>query len=67
MDDTLTPDTLRSRGLGSVSSSAQRLIQASVSENTKVTYDHALSRLEKWLGGRVLTDALLSEYLTSWP
>ena len=65
MDGSLTPDSLRSRGLGSVSSSAQRLIQASVSENTKVTYDHALSKLEEWLSRRVLTDALLSEYLTS--
>ena len=65
MDDTLTPDSLRSRGLGAVSSSAQRLIQASVSENTKVTYDLALSRLEAWLSGRILTDGLLSEYLTS--
>ena len=65
MDNALTPDSLRSRGLGAVSSSAQRLIQASVSENTKVTYDQALSKLEEWLGGRVLADALLSEYLTS--
>ncbi|MCY3630477.1 MAG: tyrosine-type recombinase/integrase [Bacteroidetes bacterium] len=47
-----------------VSDATRRLIQASVSENTKAAYDKALTKLERWLAGRPLTDLLLAEYLT---
>jgi len=47
-----------------VSNSTQHLIQSSISENTKCSYERALSELEIWLGSRPLTDVLLSEYLT---
>lgn len=47
-----------------VSASTKRLIRASVSENTRRAYEHALRALEEWLSGRALTDALVAEYLT---
>lgn len=47
-----------------VSPSTQRLIQSSVSENTRIAYEQALSKLKLWLDGQTLTDTLLSEYLT---
>ena len=48
------------------------LIDASISDNTKRTYTHALSKLQAFLDGRPLADALLAEYLTflfaeGWP
>lgn len=48
------------------------LIDASVSDNTKRTYTHALGKLQAWLDGRALDDALLAEYITflfaqGWP
>jgi len=46
------------------SSSAQYLIQSSISENTKCSYERELKELEIWLEKRPLTDILLSEYLT---
>ena len=45
-------------------SSVQHLIQSSISENTKSSYERALKELEIWLENRTLTDMLLSEYLT---
>ena len=38
-------------------------IQANVSDNTLKAYEHATRRLEKWLGGRTLNDAVLAEYI----
>lgn len=48
-----------------MSASTKRLIRASMSENTRRAYEHALRSLEEWLSGRTLTDALVAEYLTS--
>ena len=40
------------------------LIKASISENTLKAYQHALHNLETWLSGRILSDALLANYIT---
>ena len=55
-----------------ISTETAQLIDASISENTKRTYTHALGKLQDWLAGRTLDDALLSEYITflysqGWP
>ena len=39
--------------------------QASISENTLKAYQHALHNLDTWLSGRILSDALLANYLTA--
>ena len=41
------------------------LIKASVAENTLKAYQRALQSLTMWLSGRVLSDALLANYITS--
>jgi hypothetical protein len=40
------------------------LIQSSVALNTIVAYRKATQKLEAWLDGQVLTDALLAAYIT---
>ena len=40
------------------------LIKASISENTLKAYRCALHNLETWLSGRILSDALLANYIT---
>ena len=40
------------------------LIKASVAENTLKAYQRALQNLTTWLSGRVLSDALLANYIT---
>ena len=40
------------------------LIKASIADNTQKAYQRALQSLEKWLSGRILSDALLAEYIT---
>ena len=40
------------------------LIKASISENTLKAYRRALHNLETWLSGRILSDALLANYIT---
>ena len=46
-----------------ISQRQAELIRAGVSGNTLKTYRHALKKLELWLGGRGLDDAVLAEYL----
>ena len=41
------------------------LIKASVAENTLKAYQRALQSLTTWLSGRVLSDALLANYITA--
>ncbi len=60
-DDT---QSLEKQNILDVSDSVQRLIQSSISENTKCSYERELKELEIWLENRPLTDILLSEYLT---
>ena len=38
-------------------------IRANVSENTLKAYEHATRKLETWLDGRTLTDAVLADYI----
>ena len=40
------------------------VIRARVSDNTLKAYEHATRKLEAWLEGRVLADAVLAEYIT---
>ena len=39
------------------------VIRANVSDNTLKAYEHATRKLEAWLEGRALTDAVLAEYI----
>ena len=43
----------------------QTLIQTSISENTRKAYQRALAKLEAWLSGCPLSDALLANYITA--
>ncbi len=40
-----------------------KLVQANVSDNTLKAYEHAARKLDNWLEGRRLTDAVLAEYI----
>ena len=42
----------------------ENLIKASLSENTQKTYQRVLHKLESWLSGRPISDALLATYIT---
>ena len=43
----------------------ESLIKASIAENTLKAYQLALQSLTVWLSGRVLSDALLANYITA--
>ena len=47
-----------------LSEEAHRLIEASISANTRKAYAAALDRLDRFLNGQPLNDATLAEYLT---
>ena len=47
-----------------VPEATENLIKASLSENTQKTYQRVLHKLETWLSGRPLSDALLAVYIT---
>ncbi len=53
----------RDRALERPAETARRLVEASVSENTRRAYAGALRRLDAWLDGRPLDDAALAAYL----
>ena len=44
---------------------ARRLVEASISPNTRRAYRGALARLDGWLAGRPLTDPTLADYLAT--
>ena len=46
-----------------IASGAGEQIQANVSDNTLKAYEHATHKLQDWLAGRTLTDAVLAEYI----
>ena len=48
-----------------VNAETEDLIRASLSRRTLETYKGIIKRVEAWLGGRILTDALLADYITS--
>ena len=49
--------------LGRPTATARRLVNASLSDNTRRAYAGALRRLDAWLDGRRLDDADLAAYL----
>ena len=49
--------------IGRPTQTARRLVEASVSPNTRRAYAGALRRLDAWLAGRELDDAALATYL----
>ena len=49
--------------LATAGKTARRLVDASLSPNTRSAYASALRRLDAWLGGRRLDDASLAAYL----
>ena len=46
-----------------IASGTREEIRADVSENTLKAYEHAARKLEVWLEGRALSDAVLAEYV----
>ena len=46
-----------------IASGTGEAIRADVSDNTLKAYEHATRKLEDWLGGRTLNDAVLAEYI----
>ena len=46
-----------------IASGTGEVIRANVSDNTLKAYEHATRKLEVWLEGRTLTDAVLAEYI----
>ena len=42
------------------------LIKASIAENTLKAYQRALQSLTAWLSGRILSDAILANYITTF-
>ena len=49
--------------IGRPTATARRLVEASVSPNTRRAYAGALRRLDAWLDGRELHDVTLAAYL----
>ena len=49
--------------IGRSTPTARRLVEASVSPNTRRAYAGALRRLDAWLGGREFDDASMAAYL----
>ena len=49
--------------IGRPTQTARRLVEASVSANTRRAYAGALRRLDAWLAGRELHDVTLAAYL----
>ena len=47
-----------------ISTETTELIQSGVADNTLNTYRRATLKLDTWLGGQILTDASLAEYIT---
>ena len=50
------------RGLR-IDSGTREVIRANVADNTLKAYEHATRKLEAWLEGRALTDAVVAEYI----
>ena len=46
-----------------IDSGTGEVIRANVSDNTLKAYEHATRKLEAWLEGRALTDAVVAEYI----
>ena len=51
--------------IGPPTATARRLVDASVSDNTRRAYAGALGQLDAWLDGQKLDDAALAAYLAA--
>ena len=60
MNDSLAVIAPADTAIGPPSATARRLVDASVSANTRRAYAGALRRLDAWLNGRLLDDVSLS-------
>ena len=47
-----------------ISTETKELIQSSIADSTLKRYQRLLRELEAWLGGQILTDGLLADYIT---
>lgn len=47
-----------------ISSETKELIQSSIADSTLKRYQRLLRELEAWLGGQILTNGLLADYIT---
>ena len=63
MTDSLVAIVSAETALGRPTATARRLVDASISANTRRGYAGALRRLDAWLDGRPLEDARLAAYL----
>ena len=63
MADSLAAIVSAATTIGRPSPTTRRLVDASVSDNTRRGYAGALRRLDAWLDGRQLEDASLAAYL----
>ena len=63
MKDSLAVIAPTEMALGRPTATARRLVNASVSDNTRRAYAGALGQLDAWLDGRRLDDAALATYL----
>ena len=61
--DSLAANASAPAALGRPTATARRLVNASVSDNTRRAYGGALGQLDAWLDGRRLDDAALAAYL----
>ena len=52
--------------IGRPTATARRLVEASVSPNTRRAYAGALRRVDAWLDGRELHDVTLAAYRAAW-
>ena len=63
MKDSLARIAPAETAIGRPTATARRLVNASVSDNTRRAYAGALGQLDAWLDGRRLDDAALAAYL----
>ena len=61
--DSLAAIALGPAAIGRPTETARRLVNASLSDNTRRAYAGALGRLDAWLDGQKLDDAALAAYL----
>ena len=47
-----------------ISTETKKLIQSSIADSTLKRYQRLSRELEAWLGGQILTDGLLADYIT---
>ena len=63
VDDALAAPAAAETTFGRPTATARRLVNASLSDNTRRAYAGTLGQLDAWLDGRRLDDAALAAYL----